>query len=263
MLPNMLMGCSVTKRIKQVKQPRGGYINPKTLMTRSLGDGMDTLNMDENVHVSLVGMAVDYLARIATGTDAKDAFKISLFGATIAGELNKALELLEGVDGLSDNSIVRAMKLTGYDVCFRASMLDYRPVDDIEPDRNTIENVRTMVLRSKRFFDEYGPKVLDGFTFEGGYTNVVTSGDGDFTTKDTLWDFKVSKLPYKKEHTLQLLMYWRMGLHSVHPEFRTIKYLGIFNPRLNTVSQIAVKDIPVEVIQKVEAEVIGYSNTVE
>ena len=251
MLPNIVIGSSVTKRIKQVKQPRGGYINPKTLMTRSLGDGMDTLNMDENVHVSLVGMAVDYLARIATGTDAKEAFKISLFGATIAGELNKALELLEGVDGLSDNSIVRAMKL------------DYRPVDDIEPDRNTIENVRAMVLRSKKFFDEYGPKVLDGFTFKGGYTNVVTSGDGDFTTKDTLWDFKVSKLPYKKEHTLQLLMYWRMGLHSVHPEFRTIKYLGIFNPRLNTVSRIAVKDIPIEVIQKVEVEVIGYSNTVE
>jgi hypothetical protein len=250
MLPNIVIGSSVTKRIKQVKQPRGGYINPKTLMTRSLGDGMDTLNMDENVHVSLVGMA-------------KEAFKISLFGATIAGELNKALELLEGVDGLSDNSIVRAMKLTGYDVCFRASMLDYRPVDDIEPDRNTIENVRAMVLRSKKFFDEYGPKVLDGFTFKGGYTNVVTSGDGDFTTKDTLWDFKVSKLPYKKEHTLQLLMYWRMGLHSVHPEFRTIKYLGIFNPRLNTVSRIAVKDIPIEVIQKVEVEVIGYSNTVE
>jgi len=156
MLPNIVIGSSVTKRIKQVKQPRGGYINPKTLMTRSLGDGMDTLNMDENVHVSLVGMA-------------KEAFKISLFGATIAGELNKALELLEGVDGLSDNSIVRAMKLTGYDVCFRASMLDYRPVDDIEPDRNTIENVRAMVLRSKKFFDEYGPKVLDGFTFKGGY----------------------------------------------------------------------------------------------
>lgn len=260
MLPNVLMGCSVTKRIKQVKQPRGGYINPKTLMTRSLGDGMDTLNTDENVHVSLVGMAVDYLTRIETGTDAKDAFKVSLYGATIAGELDKALGLLEGVDGLGDNSIIRAVKLTGYDVCFRASMLYYRSVDDIEPDRNTIENVRTMVLRSKRFFDEYGPKVLDGFTFKGGYTNVVTSGDGDFTTEDTLWDFKVSKLPYKKEHTLQLLMYWRMGLHSVHPEFQKIKYLGIFNPRLNTVSRIAVKDIQVEVIQKVEAEVIGYSN---
>ena len=53
-------------------------------------------------------------------------------------------------------------------------------------------------------------------------------------------------------------MYWRMGLHSIHPEFEDIKYLGIFNPRLNTVYRIAVTDIPEDVIKEVEREVIGY-----
>lgn len=99
---------------------------------------------------------------------------------------------------------------------------------------------------------------LEGFTFEGGYTSTVTAGDGDFTTADTLWDFKVSKAPVKKEHTLQLFMYWRMGLHSVHPEFQNVKYLGIYNPRTNEVSRIAVADISQEVIDDVESEVIGY-----
>jgi hypothetical protein len=55
-------------------------------------------------------------------------------------------------------------------------------------------------------------------------------------------------------------MYWRMGLHSIHPEFKDIKYLGIYNPRLNTVSRIAVADIPKEVISEVEKEVIGYKD---
>ena len=68
-------------------------------------------------------------------------------------------------------------------------------------------------------------KCLMDSLFEGGYTNTVSAGDGDFTTADTLWDFKVSKMPVKKENTLQLLMYWRMGLHSIHPEFLKIKYL--------------------------------------
>jgi hypothetical protein len=83
--------------------------------------------------------------------------------------------------------------------------------------------------------DALAAKLLDGFTFEGGYTDTVSKGDGDLTTAYTLWDFKVSKAKVKKEYTLQLLMYWRMGLHSVHPEFQSIKYLGIYNPRLNQV----------------------------
>ena len=137
--------------------------------------------------------------------------------------------------------------------------MGYRPVNEIEPDISTITNIRTMVERSLKFLEKYGPKVLDGFTFEGGYTNIVSSGDGDFTTSDTLWDFKVSKLKPKKEHTLQLLMYWRMGLHSIHPEFKDIKYLGIYNPRLNIVYQLAVDKISSYIISKVENEIIGYN----
>ena len=55
-------------------------------------------------------------------------------------------------------------------------------------------------------------------------------------------------------------MYWRMGLHSVHPEFQNVKYLGIYNPRTNEVSRIAVADISQEVIDDVESEVIGYGD---
>ena len=170
----------------------------------------------------------------------------------------KSKKLLSDIKGLDDISITNAVKLSGFDVCFRASIMGYKPIQDINPDVNTIENVRTMVNRALHFLDEYGPKALDGFTFEGGYTSTVAIGDGDFTTADTLWDFKVSKALVKKEHTLQLLMYWRMGLHSIHSEFQSIKYLGIYNPRRNEISRIAVVDIPREVIDDVELEVIGY-----
>lgn len=252
------MGCSVTQRIKQVKQPRGGYIKPKELKPESLGEGAEALNPEENVHTSLMGLAVDYMTRFMSGASTEDAFKISMMGAQLIGEGAKALELMAGVNGLDDGSLTNALKLSGFDVCFRAGVMGYRPVDEINPDKLTIQNVRTMVERSLHFLDVYGPKVLDGFTFEGGYTDTVSTGDGDFTTSDTLWDFKVSKMPVKKEHTLQLLMYWRMGLHSIHPEFQGIKYLGIYNPRLNEVCRIAVDDIPEGVITEVETEVIGY-----
>ena len=70
-----ISGVPVTSRIKQVKQPRGGYINPKAFKSQSLGDGMDALNPDENVHASLIGLAVDYMTRFMSGTPATEALK--------------------------------------------------------------------------------------------------------------------------------------------------------------------------------------------
>lgn len=258
-LLKLLNGCSVTQRIRRIKQPRGGYINPRMLSKNFLGEGIESLNPMENVHASLVGTAVDYMTRYMLGVKLEDAFVISIAGASKINKTKKATQLLKQIKGLDDKSITNAVKLCGFDVCYRAGIMMYKPIEHINPDKQTIENIRTMIERSLSFFDHYGPKVLDGFTFEGGYTEIVNSGDGDFTTKDTLWDFKVSKLPIKKEHTLQLLMYWRMGLHSIHPEFKSIKYLGIYNPRLNCVYQIAVNDISEKIIDEVECEIIGYN----
>ena len=102
MMDVMMGGVSVTQRIKQVKQPRGGYIKPKELEVISLGEGADALNSEENVHASLMGLAVDYLTRFITGASAKDAFRISLLGAEKIGEKKLAKKLLSGIKGLDD-----------------------------------------------------------------------------------------------------------------------------------------------------------------
>ena len=97
----------------------------------------------------------------------------------------------------------------------------------------------------------------------GGYLpvktfTVTTLDDGDFLTKDTLWDFKVTASKPNKDHTLQLLIYYLMGRRSIHPEFQTIEKLGIFNPRQNTIYQLPISEISDEVIKEVETNVIGY-----
>lgn len=261
-LPSFLIhgeGCSVTNRIKQIKQPRGGYLNPKMFTSESLGEGIDELNTIESIVPSLVGLTVDYLSRYMTGTDINKVFVIAKAGADIIGESALAHKLISGIHGLDDKSIQYAAQLAGFDVCYRVSPMQYKPVENICPDDCTINNIRIMVKRAQKFFNDYGPKILDGFTFEGGYTNIVNSGDGDFLTKDTLWDFKVSRLPIKKEHTLQILMYWRMGLHSIHPEFKSIDKLGIYNPRMNVISYINIEDIPNDIIKIVDHDIIGYN----
>lgn len=100
--------------------------------------------------------------------------------------------------------------------------------------------------------------VWEGFDFEGGYTDRITSGSGDFLTEDTLWDFKVSGYPPNPRYTLQLLIYWRMGLHSVHPEYQSIRRLGFFNPRRNEVWLLDVDRITPELIDWTDRELIGY-----
>ena len=99
---------------------------------------------------------------------------------------------------------------------------------------------------------------MEGFDFEGGYTDRITSGSGDFLTGDTLWDFKVSGYPPNPRYTLQLLIYWRTGLHSVHPEYQSIRRLGFFNPRRNEVWLLDVDRITPELIDWTDRELIGY-----
>ena len=49
-----------------------------------------------------------------------------------------------------------------------------------------------------------------------------------------------------------------MGMHSIHKEFKSIKNLGIYNPRMNKVYTVSIDMIPQSVINEVSKEVIGY-----
>lgn len=255
---------SVTTIIGKVKQPRGGYINKKQVEIVAFDDGQEISN-EENIHPSLIGLAVDYLTRWRMGAKLTEAFEISLQGAWCYDMLLKkdvakknAKKLLMEMQGLDNQSVINACKMAGYDVCYRAGTAFYKPVEEINPNQTTIDNIRIMVERSLAFWDTYGPLVKDGFTFEGGYTDIISSGDGDYLTADTLWDFKVSKDDPTSKHTLQLLVYYLMGCHSKYPEFRNIKKLGIFNPRKNQAYIIDISSIPQEIIDEVSREVIGY-----
>ncbi len=247
---------SVTKRIAQIKQPRGGYLKPKDFVQVWLDDGIK-LYPEENVHASLVGLAVDYMTRYTMGTPLEKAFDISLRGAANIGEEENAMLLLSRVKGLDDQSIRSACKLVGYDVCVRVGVIGYKNVDDISADEHTIFNIRTMVNRSLVFFEQYGPVIKEGFTFKNGYTETVSTGDGDYLTDDTLWDLKVIKNEITNKHTLQLLMYYILGVRSVHSEFLAINKLGIYNPRLNKVYSLEISKIDYSIKNEVASEVIG------
>lgn len=262
---------SVTQIIKITKQPYRGYL-PVDSLSRHLIKDDYILNEVENIAPSAVGLAVDYLTRLMLGESAEEAFRISLMGASVFSlkkhndAFKKAKELARGIVGIDEQSIINACELVRYDVWFRnakdAEKVNY---DDVTPpNKQTIENIQIMVNRSLLFLKEYGPVVKYGFTFEpNGYSMKVSSGDGDFLTKDTLWDFKVSKHEPNSYQTLQLLMYWIMGKHSGQEIYNDIQFVGIYNPRLNVVYKYYMKLFDRKTIKEIEEKVICYDSGVK
>lgn len=273
---------SVTGRIKQIEQPAGGYIMPSEFEKTCLYDSK--VLGEENISSSIIGITVDYLTRymmemktnITKNNDEilRKAFEISILGykeklkwkgkREEKKDIKNNLDinyLLQNVKGLDDNSIINACKIATYDVWYRNFMMAEKETKaiDINPNEQTIENIRIMVNRSISFWDKYGPIVIIGFKFgEKGYSKTVCAGDGDYLTFDTLWDFKTSKKEIQKNDTLQLLMYWIMGKHSGKLEFKNINKIGIYNPRLNIVYLYDVDNLSNEIIKKIEDEVICY-----
>ena len=254
---------SVTQRVEMIKQPRGGYLKTGMFVREEFDDGIK-LNGNENVAPSIVGMVVDYLTRYMCGCSPKQAFSVSLLGAkrldaynNTTEEVASAYALIDKINGLSDESIISACQLVRYDVCVRASCKDYI-FNEMEPDEYAISNIRNMVNRSLEFLAKDGNTVRSNITFEGGYTEIISTGDADYLTQDALWDMKVSKHELNAEYTLQLLVYYLMGLRSDPDLFEKVKKIGFFNPRKNICYWIDISFIPQSVISVVSREVIGY-----
>ena len=257
---------SVTSRIKQIRQPRGGFIPPSRMICINLDDGRELSN-DENIHSTVVGMVVDYMTRFLMGSSKEEAFKISRLGAknkaSLRGKkiLDEFQTYIENVKGFDDESIINACKIVTFDVWYRNPIgaIYAKEANETDPDKTTLDNLKILIDRSLKFWDKYGPIEVDGFNFApNGYSQIVSSGDGDFLSKDTLWDFKVSWYKPKIEQTLQLAMYYIMGKHSTNPIFDNITKIGIFNPRLNCVYFYDMSWISQDIIKTIEQDVIGY-----
>lgn len=110
------IGCSVTQRVKQVKQPRGGLLDLKRMQVVKLGEGMECLNSNENVHANLIGLTVDYLTRFMSGTPVDKAFSISILGSKIVNEEKMDLLLREDIQILFVQEMVILLRQIHYGI---------------------------------------------------------------------------------------------------------------------------------------------------
>ena len=248
---------SVTQRIKMIQQPRGGYIPLSIFDEIQFWDDKEISEVSSGVK-AIQGMAVDYLTQFLLGQAKEAAFGISLLGAQIVSSAAEATKLLQNIKGIDDYSVFCACILVGYDVATRRGSKFFTPINPQSISRELISNIQTMVMRSLTFFKKYGPVTACGFTMDGGYNGIISHGDGDFLTYNALLDFKTSANSLNTAQTLQLALYYAMGVHSTHPEFKTIEKLGVYNPLLNKAYFANISDIDNSVFAVICRDIIGY-----
>lgn len=246
---------SVTSVVKMTKQPRGGFI-PNKLMDKKEIEITEELNeyeKGEDIGSPVtIGLAIDYLSRLVYSKEkVEDVFDISIRGYEL---VHKKQPHIKEYNDLSDESIRQAYILSQYDSAVRAGFYD---IIEKEPNRKVIEDIRTLTQRTLDFYES-----LDNVSFHptfedltgegsGGYTFKCSSGDGDFLSKDTLWDLKVSKTKPNKDHTLQVLLYFLMGKASGQKKYEDLTHIGIFNPKLNTKFTYQVDNLSQETLSKI------------
>ena len=255
---------SVTYRIKEVQQPRGGFLPISQFECINLDDEESYILHDECYNPSLLGTVVDYLTRFMLTKDAFMSFHFSVIAAESVKGKGFVQQLCSSITGLGKDSILSACELASYDVFYR-NPINALTYSYSAPDEYTISHIRRMVERSVKAIMEDHPLQMIGITFEEGYSEIVSSGDADYLTENTLWDMKVSKRQQPTaEETLQLLMYYIMGCHSIHSEqFKKLSYIAIFNPRYNSIFRCSIQNISAELIQYIEDNVICYGQTPE
>lgn len=257
---------TVTGRVKIVKQPRGGFIPIKDFATLEYNDGIDLLTLEEeNISPNLVGLVVDYLTRFyIKEVSAASAFGISLRGAMNLGLIKEAESLVNIVqkgERLTNEVIISACKLASFDAAYRVGPQYYNPNAIVIPNGYTINAIAVMVERALIFFGNQGELILNGVNFDPeAFTNTVVNGDGDFMTEKGLWDMKVSVKKPDSKHTLQILVYYILGLHSpsIQEQFKQLETLGFFNPRSNISYSVNISQISKSLIDEISSDVIGY-----
>lgn len=243
-------------------------MSPKQLYVEEYYDEYELKTMHEQVHASLVGLAVDYLTRFIFTENLQEAFKISLIGAMRIGEQRYALELIASIEkewekkrDVTDKIIASALQLCAYDVVYRSGPLGYKPAKSVVADPFTVEDIHIMLDRTLHYLGAQSSLVTFGFSFSGKDAKYIHIGDGDVLTQNAVIDFKVSVKAPTSDHTLQLLIYYLMGLHEYPEIFEGVTRIAIFNPRLNTSYTYDLSQIEQWIVDEISTNIIGYDKS--
>lgn len=232
-------------------------------------DKSDLQGDEESLKPTLMGTLIDYLTRIVIYKDLKafDFIK-NTKNKKLIQQLKKDFKDIDYTQ-LTQENIKLVTRLCLFEHSFRGNEYIDPLKENIEINTITCDHIKIMLNRANNFFNKFGHPVSTQYkcsitTSLKEKTYVEVYGDGDYLLQDALVDFKVSKNGITRDYIRQLLIYY-IGL--IEKDLRKkkirkdqIKYLIIFNPRLDMFYKLDLESISkaslVEVNKNINLELL-------
>lgn len=232
------------------------------------------LYTNENLEERLIGAVVDNILRVYVCMEngykrnidcIYKAFETSFsYINNIKNRVNECnciVDIMSKSKFLDDEFIKCACKLVAYSFTVSRKDGKYFKDENNVPDSKTIERIRNLVNNGIDFIKMYGPVIGFDLSFEGGYTNSVSNGRADYLMEDCLWDLKVYRSDISCKDSLQLVLYYLLGLRSIHREkYLRVKKLGIYNPKKCKIYTVNIEDIDKSILENIEKTIIEEEN---
>lgn len=215
-------------------------------------DKTDLQGDEESLKPTLLGTLIDYLTRIVIYKDLKafDFIK-NTKNKKLIQQLKKDFKDIDYTQ-LTQENIKLVTRLCLFEHSFRGNEYIDPLKENIEINTLTCDHIKIMLNRANNFFNKFGHPVLTQYkcsitTSLKEKTYVEVYGDGDYLLQDALVDFKVSKNGPIQDYVRQLLIYYiglvGKDLKKKKVKREEIKYLIIFNPRLDMFYKLDLESI--------------------
>lgn len=264
-------------RASMVHQPTNGFIKLADFKQMPLNS--DSYNFkSETLGPNIFDIVVNCLAKIELRKlepeySITDFVVYALSNATLIDQTDDINNLIAHIHpGLDDNSVANVIRLIKYINYTDRYIKFVNGTDEIElamqhqleqilaneiPD-STIANVKTMVKRVLRLFDTYKPFVASDIDLYNNSARIIHHGKCEYLSKDTIWSITKGYTKSSQKLTLELLIEYLVGMHIKKEQFKSIKYLGIYNYRTDTVYRLEISKIDPDIIDEVNTSIIGY-----
>ncbi|GCE63870.1 hypothetical protein MHSWG343_08770 [Candidatus Mycoplasma haematohominis] len=270
----LLLSISPEKRAREYVQTCEGLLNPNLFKVTHIPTTIEVSDVDD-IPQSLVKLTTVYLYRALNfKADHEDVFAIPLQVADensddpdipiSKGWRDKANEFLFQIKGLDDQSIVAAIRLTGFH--------SYYPDEEITLDKlivgdKSVANIRQLVSRMAEFGSSVGlkhdPSEFVSIHWIRSVRILIPGVYSHFLDGDTFWKLTVFSPGevLSKEETLELLIYYMFlsRARQFSNWFSKVTKLGIFDARTNNTFVVNLSDISQDVLKIVADQVIVFN----
>ncbi|UNL59812.1 hypothetical protein [Lactobacillus johnsonii] len=227
-------------------------------------DKSDLQEGEESLKPTLMGTLIDYLTRIVIYKDLKafDFIK-NTKNKKLIQQLKKDFKDIDYTQ-LTQENIKLVTRLCLFEHSFRGNEYIDPLKENIEINTLTCDHIKNMLNRANNFFNKFGQPVLTQYkcsitTSLKEKTYVEVYGDGDYLLQDALVDFKVSKNGPTQDYVRQLLIYYiglvGKDLKKKKVKREEIKYLIIFNPRLDMFYKLDLESISEASLEEVNKNI--------